>query len=58
MCIRDRHKEELETALSLLEVDFDIIAITETKIIKDIKPTYDVKLKGYDEPYHILLINY
>ena len=47
------HKEELEAALSLLEVDFDIIAITETKIIKDINPIYDVKLKGYDEPYHI-----
>ena len=32
------HKEELEAALALLEVDFDIIAITETKIIKDINP--------------------
>ena len=41
------HKDELEAALSLLEIDFDIIAITETKIIKNIKPT------GYDEPQHI-----
>lgn len=47
------HKDELEAALSLLDVEFDIIAITETKIIKNIEPIYDIKLTGYDEPYHI-----
>ena len=43
------HKEELIAALSLLEVNFDIIALTETKIIKDIEPIYDVRLPGYKE---------
>ena len=46
------HKDELEAALSLLDVEFDIIAITETKIMKNIAPIYDIKLTGYNEPYH------
>ena len=43
------HKDELVAALSLLEVKFDIIALSETKIIKDIDPTYDITLPGYKE---------
>ena len=45
------HKDELEAALSMLDVEFDIIAITETKIIKDVDPIYDVNLQGYQPPY-------
>ena len=43
------HKDELVGALSLLDVQFDIIAASETKILKNIKPTYDIKLPGYEE---------
>ena len=41
------HKEELETSLSLLSFQFDIIGITETKFIKGIAPIVDPKLPGY-----------
>ena len=41
------HKDELEAALSLLDVQFDIIAITETKIVKYIKPIYDINIMSY-----------
>ena len=43
------HKDELVTALSLLKVKFDIITLSETKIIKGTKPTYDITLPGYKE---------
>ena len=46
------HKEELEAAISLSGLDFDIIAISETKIMKNVNPTYDTTLSGYKEPYH------
>ena len=42
-----RHKDELVTALSLLDFQFDIIAITETKIKAGIEPNYDQTLPGY-----------
>ena len=45
------HKEELEAALSMLNVEFDFIAISETKIMKNTPPTYDINLSGY-KPYH------
>ena len=41
------HKEELVTALSLLNLDFDVIAVTETKIKAGIEPIYDPTLTGY-----------
>jgi len=41
------HKEELVTALSLLNFEFDVIAITETKIKTGIAPIFDPSLKGY-----------
>ena len=47
------HKDELETVLSLLSFEFDIIAVSETKIIKDIDPNYDINLPGYHEPFSI-----
>ncbi len=42
-----KHKNELVTILSLLSFEFDIIAISETKILKDIDPIYDINLPGY-----------
>ena len=42
-----KHKEELEAALSLLDFQFDIIGITETKILKDITPIISPSLNGY-----------
>ena len=45
------HKEELEAAISLTNVEFDFIAISETKIKKGVKPTYDTAFPGYKDPY-------
>ena len=42
-----KHKEELETILTMLKVKFDIIGITETKIKKNIAPIFDTSLEGY-----------
>ena len=42
------------TVLSLLSFEFDIIAISETKIIKDIDPNYDIILPGYRWRDHIM----
>ena len=41
------HKEELVAAISLTQLEFDIIAVSETKIIKNINPIYDITLPGY-----------
>ena len=43
------HKEEMVAAISLVDVEFDIIAISETKIIKNKEPIYDITLPGYKE---------
>ena len=43
------HKDELIAAISLTNVEFDIIAISETRIIKGQDPTYDITLPGYKE---------
>ena len=45
------HKEELETSLALLNLDFDVIAITETKIRSGIDPIFDLSLNGYNAPF-------
>ena len=42
------HFEDLKVILSLLKFKFDIIAITEHKILKDIGPTTNIKLDGYN----------
>ena len=41
------HKEELEDLFSILDIEFDVIGLTETKIEKDITPIYDISLNGY-----------
>ena len=43
------HKDELEAILSQLNFQFDVIGITETRIIKDVTPNYDIKISGYKE---------
>ena len=43
------HKEELEELLLILDLKFDIIGLSETKILKDEAPTYDINLKGYNK---------
>ena len=41
------HKGELDTILTMLDYQFDIIGITETKIIKNKPPIYDMNINGY-----------
>ena len=41
------HKDELESVLSMLNIKFDVIGISETKIRKNITPIYDLSIKGY-----------
>ena len=43
-----KHKDELDTFFNMLDYSFNIIGITETKIRKDILPTSDISIKGYD----------
>ena len=43
-----KHKEELDTVLSLLGLDFDFIGITETKIKKKSTPIIDIDKSGYN----------
>ena len=45
----NKHKIELDTILSLINYKFDIIGLTETKIKKDITPTFETKRDGYKE---------
>ena len=46
-----KNKDELETLLKMLDSSFDIIGLTETKIIKGRSPTFNLKLNGYKH-YH------
>ena len=41
------HKEELVLSLSLLDFEFDLIAVSETKINANVSPIYDLSLTGY-----------
>ena len=43
----DKHFDELSLTLSLLDVKFDLIGITEHKIMKDIEPLKNIDLHGY-----------
>ena len=47
-----KHKEELETILTMLDYKFDIIGISETKLSKNIEPNFDINIKGY-KCYHV-----
>ena len=41
------HKEELVTSLALLDFEFDLIAVPETKINANVSPIHDLSLTGY-----------
>ena len=43
------HKEEMIAAISLTDIEFDVITVSETKIIKNQDPTFDITLPGYKE---------
>ena len=45
------HKDEFEDMLSILDLDFDILGLTETRIIKEQYPTYDTSITGYKEHF-------
>ena len=42
-----KHKEELETALNILNYKFDIIALTETMLRMNNNPNFDISMPGY-----------
>ena len=42
------HKNDLDILLDNLNIEFDIIAISETRLKKDIKPVKDIKLSNYE----------
>ena len=44
------HIEELRTALKLVNIKFDFICITETKINKNKEPISDLNIEGYQDP--------
>ena len=44
------HIEELRTLLALLNYKFDFIAITESKICKNITPIVNIDIDGYSPP--------
>ena len=45
-----KHMEELKIMLTMLCTKFDILAITETKISKNIGPLIDISIDGYHPP--------
>ena len=47
-----KHKDELETILTMLNYKFDIIGISETKLSKNIRPKFDINIEGY-KCYHV-----
>ena len=42
-----KHKEELETVLTMLDFKFDVIGISESKLKKNVKPNFDIEIEGY-----------
>ena len=46
------HFDVLTTLLSQCNLLFDIIAITETRFVKGVKPSFDFNLNGYHEPVY------
>ena len=43
-----KHKEEFEIAHEILKYKFDIIGLSETKIIKNTDAIFDISLQGYN----------
>ena len=46
----ESHIEEFRIALEMMNFTFDVICLTESKILKDIAPTIDINIKGYQTP--------
>ena len=44
------HMENFRVALQMLDFQFDIICLSESKIIKDFDPVVDIFLDGYQQP--------
>ena len=44
------HKDELVILLSMLDFHFDILAISESKLQKNISPKIDLSIEGYQNP--------
>ena len=42
-----KNKDELETVLNLVDLKFDVVGITETKLKSNIDPTFDININGY-----------
>jgi hypothetical protein len=47
------HIEEFRVALEMVDFKFDIICISESKIIKDSEPKIDINLDGYKPPISV-----
>ena len=45
-----RHIEEFRSVLSMLNFNFDVICLTESKLIKNIPPTVDILIPNYQNP--------
>ena len=43
-----KHKDELETILTMINYKFDIMGITETKLKKNSAPIIDINIEGYN----------
>ena len=43
-----RHFDEFDALLALLDFDFSVIGISETRFLKHAPPTFDFSLKGYE----------
>ena len=45
------YKDEFEGMLSILDLNLDILGLTETRLIKDKSPIFKTSIDGYEE-YH------
>ena len=46
----ERHIEEFRVVLEMINFKFDVICISESKIIKDAEPKVDINIEGYQSP--------
>ena len=46
----ERHIEEFRVVLKMIDFNFDIICISESKVIKDCDPKVDISIDGYQTP--------
>ena len=46
----ERHIEEFRVILKMIDFNFDIICISESKVLKDCNPKVDISIDGYQTP--------